>query len=100
MNNLKAIQPINVWINGTINEAQTITLDNYTGYDFKGNPGMVSWTLNAYTYTTDDNQQAVVGIRPLISGTVELTTAVVDSWGSSDQIIFDHVASVLNITLI
>lgn len=100
MDNFRAIQPVNLWLDGTSQQAHVLTLDNYTGYDFKGNPGQISWTLNAYTYGVDENQQPVVGLQPLTSGRLELTTTVADTWGADDQVVFDFVAASLNLTLI
>lgn len=98
--NARQIQPVGLWLSGNLQLADVLALDNYTGYDFKGNPGGVSWTLCAYAETTDADGAVTATLQPLSSGRTELTTAVADAWGASDQVIFDHVAATLNLTLI
>lgn len=98
--NAREIQPITLWINGSTATADVITMDNYIGYDFRGTPGQVSYTLNTYSEKTEDDGSIRGILTPLIDGRIPLTVTVADSWGQDDQVIFDFVSSQLNINLI
>lgn len=91
--NDRAIQPLNLWINGVSSIAEIITLDGYSGYNFVDNPGEVHYILSSYDYATDTKTS-------IMQGVVQLDYATVENWGVDDQPIFAYVATQLNITLI
>lgn len=91
--NDRAIQPLNLWINGVSSTAEIITLDGYAGYNFVDNPGEAHYVLSSYDAATDTKTS-------IMQGVVQLDWATVEAWGADDQLIFNYVAAQLNITLI
>ena len=91
--NDRAIQPLNLWINGTSSTAEIITLDGYSGYNFVDNPGEAHYVLSSYDAATDTKTS-------IMQGVVQLDWVTVEAWGADDQLIFNYVAAQLNITLI
>lgn len=91
--NDRAIQPLNLWINGVSSTASVITFDGYAGYNFVDNAGEVHYVLSSYDAATDTKTS-------IIQGVVQLDYATVENWGTDDQPIFNYVATQLNITLL
>lgn len=98
------------------NERETIDgailrIDNFFGYDFINQPGSVSYSICSYLEaigydidgnlierTTDTDQYFIIKTVS-ISSNMDLDSSVIQSWGASDQPIFDYVATTLGITL-
>lgn len=98
--NAREIESVNLWVSGVQKTADVITMDNYVGYDFRGTPGQIYYTLNEYSEKTEEDGSVRSILTPLVDGKIFLTTEVADSWGQDDQVIFDFVTSQLNITLV
>lgn len=99
-NNAREITSINIWVNGINKQADVLTADNYFGYDFNGSVGEVFYSLQKYEIGTNADGNMFTMLIPIISGKVQLTTDVVNNWGSDDQIIFNYLAQQLNLTLV
>lgn len=84
-NNIISIQPITTWTNGQTKVLTQIRVDNYWSYDFNVSPGRVSYTM------LDDSSM------PVLHGDIDLTWDLVNSWGSDDTPIFDHVLQTLGL---
>jgi hypothetical protein len=91
--NDRAIQPLNLWINGQSSTADVLTLDGYSGYNFVDSAGEVHYVLSSYDSATDTKTSIVQGV-------VQLDYTIVEDWGSDDQPIFEYVAQQLNLVLI
>lgn len=80
---------------------------SFDGYDFAGNPGHVNYELCEYqhrlwwyadgTPVEDGNGVQAYTFSKVVyeSGTLPLTTAVVNAWGADDQLIFDFIIAEL-----
>lgn len=100
LSNQRAIQAITTWVNGVSKTLTVLQLDNYQGYDFKGSPGEVTYTLCDEVTITDDQGNTTTTTNGIVCGIVPLTWPLVDAWGQDDQPIFIFVAEQLNLTLV
>lgn len=91
--NERLIEPIKTWSNGVLYTSNIISIDGYSGYDFKEQAGEVQYSLISHDSGTGNKISVIQGI-------VRLTFSTVENWGSDDQIIFNYVANKLNIVLI
>lgn len=86
LQNEKQISPVSIWVFGEDKIADILRLVVFTGYDFLGNSGQVSFELRN-------------DLELIFNGAVEIPDAIIQQWGADDQIIFDYVAQQLNLTL-
>jgi hypothetical protein len=75
-----------------INPATIVRIDNYLGYNFIDNGGIVEFTICEYIeqYAPDGIEFTYIKI-PLYSDAIDLPFSLVNQWGASDEIIFDYV---------
>lgn len=94
-----------------LTDGTILRMDSYYGYDFATNSGNVIYSICDYKEVVgydsegqfilrfDNTDQFFTAKNVLKSDSVALELGVVQNWGSSDQPIFDYVASKLNVTL-
>jgi hypothetical protein len=106
MSNTRAIQPTDIWTATGNASATYLGLVNFCGYRFDDGPGMVEYTLiglkdNGSTTLEDgtviQNPQNAVD---LYKAFIDVPSAVIQQWGTSDEIIFEYVATTLGLTII
>lgn len=98
--NTRKISPLTIWVNGESVIANCLILNNYAGYDFNSNVGYVNWIITILNENPTPEEIITPPNLPQISGILDLTQQVVNSWGQNDQVIFDYVALQLNLNLI
>jgi len=106
MSNTRTIQPTTVWTPTGEKSATIFALTDFFGYYFDNGGGTVTYTLSgmesAGTTTLEDGT-----VVPLPESAVTYFTAnmlipssVVQSWGASDDVIFNYVAGQLNLVIV
>lgn len=93
--------------------SKVLRIDNFESYDFKGDPGHVHYTIIDYVVELgfDDvtglpipdgngGQAFTIFKYPIQSGSLPLTSSVVNQWGADDQVIFDYVVQELQLKLV
>jgi hypothetical protein len=106
MSNTRPIQPIPVWIPSGQADATFLGLTNFSDYHFDGGGGVVSYVLigikdNGSTTLEDGTVvQNPPSAVDLYNGKLSVPSSVVQSWGESDEIMFQYVASQLQLTII
>jgi hypothetical protein len=84
----REIQPIITWSTESGDTTlTTLCLKDFYHYFFDDGGGKVNYTLQAD------------GLD-ILSGTVDIPSYIVQQWGQSDEIIFEYVATSLNLILI
>lgn len=100
--NEREIQPIQTWVNGEVKTMSILRLDNYFGYDFMMNPGMVHYCLCGYSEEQqtdiDGNPITVINKPSIIDGNIQMTWQLIENWGQDDEPIFAYVLQTLNLT--
>jgi hypothetical protein len=94
--NQREITPIDIWSDGSFYSANVLRLSLYTGYDFMVSAGQVHYALIEHNEDVDGS----IFDNVITEGNVPLTYALVDTWGTNDQPIFDFVAQHLQLTLV
>lgn len=94
--NTRNIKAINFWTPVGIEQADTLMLYNFHGYNFDGTASRVSYKLGRL----EEVAEGQFLLKSHAEGSVSVPDAVVQSWGQDDECIFDHVISVLNLETI
>lgn len=94
--NQREIVPIDIWSDGAFYSVNVLRLSLYTGYDFVTSAGQVHYQLIEHVEDVDGS----IFDNVIAEGTVPLTYAVVDIWGTDDQPIFDFTAQHLQLILV
>jgi len=89
-----------------------LRINNYEGYDFHEEAGVVSYSIHyyyevegydgdgKYVLRSNNNPEYFI-VKPMdFFDNFPLTTEVVNQWGADDQIIFDYLAEKLGLTLV
>jgi hypothetical protein len=106
MANTRAIQPKEIWTSTGNVSAVYLGLINFYGYHFDDGPGTVEYTLIGMQDNgsfVDDEGNTIVNAPSavdLFKGALQVPAATVQQWGTSDDIIFEYVATTLNLTLV
>lgn len=91
MPNKRNIQPISFWTPSGDKIATILSLNNFSDYRFDDGGGRVSYSLIS---VVNDKEQRLYG------GIVDVPSEVVQQWGTSDDIIFQYVATQLGLTIV
>lgn len=106
MSNTRTIQPIQIWTTSGIKTATMFSLSNFFDYHFDNGSGKAKYILigmESQGTTTDENGDTVVlpdHAVEYFSDVIEIPASVIQQWGVSDDIIFNYVATTLNLTII
>jgi hypothetical protein len=106
MANTRQIQPTPIWTATGNVPATYLGLINFYGYHFNDGPGTVEYTLIGMQDNgsfVDDEGNTIVNAPSavdLFKGALEVPASVVQQWGASDEIIFEHVAETLGLVLV
>jgi hypothetical protein len=86
--NTRQIQPITTWSPETGDTSlDTLCLKDFYHYSFDDGGGKVSYTIQANELD-------------ILSGTIDIPSSIVQQWGADDTIIWNYVATTLNLTLL
>lgn len=91
--NSRKIEPISFWSPNGQQEATSIRLHNFHGYNFDGSSSSVSYRLG-FTQSQADSDEWFVC---LAEGSVTIPDEVVQDWGADDECIFNHVITQLGL---
>lgn len=106
MANTREIQPKEIWTPTGNVSAVYLGLVNFYGYHFDDGPGTVEYTLIGMQDNgsfVDDEGNTIVNppsAVDLFKGALQVPAATVQQWGTSDDIIFEYVATTLSLTLV
>jgi hypothetical protein len=92
MSNVKEILPKSVWTDSGEKSANYLSLTNFKDYHFDDGPGVVMYSLIG-----PDGSD---GLTPYFQGSITIPASVIQNWGASDDIIWDYVATELQITIL
>jgi hypothetical protein len=92
MSNTRQIQPINIWSPDGEKQINTLALTNFFDYHFDDGSGKVEYKL----ISVDSD----LGATEYFVGNIEIPSSIVQQWGADDTIIWDYVATALNLTLV
>jgi len=91
MSNTRNIQPITTWTPNGEKTISILALFNFYDYHFDNGAGKVTYKLIGL-----ENECAV----EYFTENVEIPSSIVQQWGSSDDIIWNYVATALGLTLL
>jgi hypothetical protein len=89
MSNTKQIQPIQIWTPEGEKSINTLALTNFFDYHFDNGAGKVEYKLISVDLE--------IGATELFIGNIDIPASIIQQWGSSDDIIWEHVATTLNL---
>lgn len=92
--NTRIIQPKQVWNNGE-KTATILSLVNFSNYHFDNGGGTVSYQLIGMESKEEGMPESAV---TYFNGDLTIPADVIQQWGESDNIIWDYVATTLQIT--
>ena len=92
MSNTKQIQPIQIWTPDGEKSINVLALTNFFDYHFDDGAGKVEYKLVGV--------DSELGAIEYFIGNVEIPSSIVQQWGADDTIIWDYVATTLNLTLV
>lgn len=101
--NTRNIQPINVWTENGQKNATILSLSNFFNYHFDNGNGVVEYILlgmeSIGSQTMEDgtiipNPESAV---QYYLGHLDIPASVIQQWGTSDDIIWNYVASTLGL---
>jgi hypothetical protein len=108
MSNTREINPqVPVWTPNGSKNAKFLALTNFFNYNFDNGGGIVTYKLigeqtDNGTSTLEDGTVVVnpPSLTDLYQANLSVPANVVQSWGASDNVIFDYVATTLGLTLV
>ena len=89
--NIKKIQPIQIWTANGQKEINLLSLTNFYNYHFDDGAGLVTYKL----IYGDDN-----GAIEYIVAEIEIPSNIIQQWGASDDVIWNYIATTLNLQLL
>lgn len=90
--NMRNIKPIDFWTPDGTKTADKVMLYNFHGYNFDGTESWVSYRVGRSDSDGEKHSFSVFS-----EGSVSVPDEIVQSWGSDDECIFDHVIATLNL---
>ena len=106
MTNTRPIQPTNIWTDSGNVSAIYLGLTNFYDYHFDNGTGTVEYVLIGMQDNgsfVDDDGNTIVNAPSavdLFKGNLQIPSSIIQQWGTSDDIIWNYVAQVLNLTLV
>jgi hypothetical protein len=95
--NTRNIQPTNLWTPSGEKEATILSLYNFYDYHFDDGGGKVSYKLIGMEAPEVGMPEVAV---EYYSGVVDISAAIIQQWGASDDVIWTYVSNQLNLILI
>ena len=92
MSNTKQIQPVQIWTPDGEKSINVLALTNFFDYHFDDGGGKVEYKLVGV--------DSELGATEYFIGNVEIPSSIVQQWGADDTIIWNYVATTLNLTLV
>jgi len=92
MSNTRQIQSIKIWTPDGEKSINTLALINFFDYHFDEGSGKCTYKL---IFSDEIN-----GATELFAGDLEIPSDIIQQWGADDTIIWDYVATTLNLTLV
>ena len=106
MSNTRQIQPETIFTSNGNKTATILSLINFFDYHFDDGSGKVNYKLIAMESpgsSIDSNGDTVIlpeSAVDLFNGMIEIPSSIVQQWGASDDVIWNYIASQLNLELI
>jgi len=102
--NTRHIQPTQIWTPLGNKEATILSLYNFTDYHFDNGGGKVYYKLIGMQPVITVNDEGTEISTPVANdyylGVVDIPSNIVQQWGASDDVIWDYVATQINVILI
>lgn len=88
-----------------------LRINNFSGYDFAGNPGAVNYSICDYKEVvgydihgefilrSDNTSEYFIAKNIMETGEMDLDTNTVSQWGASDDPVFIFVANTLGLSI-
>ncbi len=92
MSNTRQIQPITTWTPEGEKTITVLALSNFFDYHFDDGAGKVQYKLISV--------DSELGATEHFVGIIDVPASVVHQWGADDGIIWNYVATALNLTII
>ena len=96
MANTRQIQPTTIWSPMGNVQATFLGLIDFFNYHFDNGGGTATYTLIGMV----DNGDGIPTATDLYVANIGIPSEIVQQWGASDEIIFEYVATQLNLTLV
>lgn len=90
--NTRKIQPITTWTPHGEKIINLLALSNFYDYHFDNGSGKVEYKL------IEVNDE--FGATEYFVGNIEISSSVIQQWGTSDDVIWNYVANMLGLTII
>lgn len=102
--NTKNIEPLQVWTPAGNKEATILSLYNFSDYHFDNGGGKVHYKLIGMENVVTTNEEGTEISTPVafdyFKGIIDIPSNVIQQWGSSDDIIWQYVASNINVIIL
>ena len=93
MSNTRVISPIQIWTASGEKTVTILALSNFFDYHFDNGNGKVTYKLIGMEGNPEAAQEYIVA-------NIDIPASIVQQWGTSDDIIFNYVATTLNLTIL